>query len=130
MDRLQNDLQQFICLLLKNTIFDHRKNPYEGVGSLKLFGTKKYIEYGIGKEEKKLCSHFENTPGKALIIGCSAGRESLYLARKGWKVTGIDYIKYLISIAKIFTQKMGFDIDYRVLDIKKIDSNSFPQFLI
>ncbi|WP_051574200.1 bifunctional 2-polyprenyl-6-hydroxyphenol methylase/3-demethylubiquinol 3-O-methyltransferase UbiG [Mycobacterium sp. URHB0044] len=39
-------------------------------------------------------------PGHALDLGCGAGRNTLYLARRGWQVTGIDMISHAVAIAR------------------------------
>ena len=39
-------------------------------------------------------------PGRALDLGCGAGRNSLYLARQGWEVTGIDMLGLAIEKAR------------------------------
>jgi SAM-dependent methyltransferase len=36
-------------------------------------------------------------PGRALDLGCGAGRNTLYLARRGWDATGIDMIARAID---------------------------------
>ena len=120
------DLNQFFNIFVMDTAFERKtRNPYDNIGSLKLFGTRKYIEEGFWPEEKLLYSSIGDKPGKALVIGCSAGRETIYLARKGWEVLGIDFIETLINIARNFAQEEGLKIEYRVFDIVKIDKNSF-----
>jgi len=39
-------------------------------------------------------------PGRALDLGCGAGRNTLYLARHGWNVTGIDMIGRAVDKAR------------------------------
>ncbi len=39
-------------------------------------------------------------PGRALDLGCGAGRNAIYLARHGWEVTGIDMIGHAITAAR------------------------------
>lgn len=38
--------------------------------------------------------------GRALDIGCGTGTQSLYLARQGWKVTGIDFVGKALRVAQ------------------------------
>jgi SAM-dependent methyltransferase len=39
-------------------------------------------------------------PGRALDLGCGAGRNTRYLARRGWDATGIDMISRAIETAR------------------------------
>ncbi len=39
-------------------------------------------------------------PGKALDLGCGPGRTSLYLAQRGWRCDGIDFVPEAIALAQ------------------------------
>ena len=38
-------------------------------------------------------------PGRALDLGCGAGRACIYLARAGWRVDGVDFVPEAIDLA-------------------------------
>lgn len=50
-------------------------------------------------------------PGTALDIGMGNGRNAIYLARKGWKVTGIDVSKEAVRQAQTEAAKLGTSVD-------------------
>lgn len=39
-------------------------------------------------------------PGRALDLGCGTGTETIYLAKHGWDVTGVDMVPRALSIAR------------------------------
>ncbi len=53
-------------------------------------------------------------PGEALDIGMGNGRNAIYLARKGWKVTGIDISKEAVKLAEAEARKLGAPIEAKV----------------
>jgi SAM-dependent methyltransferase len=40
-----------------------------------------------------------SAPGRALDLGCGTGTDSIYLARHGWDVTGVDMVPKALAIA-------------------------------
>jgi ubiquinone/menaquinone biosynthesis C-methylase UbiE len=55
-------------------------------------------------------------PGTALDLGCGTGAKSIYLAKKGFKVTGIDISKTAINYAKENAKKAKVKVDFIVAD--------------
>jgi len=60
-------------------------------------------------------------PGKALDLGSGEGRNTLFLAQKGWKVTALDVSDVGIAHTKELAAKRDVEIDARVQDIDTFD---------
>ncbi|MGJ5814281.1 class I SAM-dependent methyltransferase [Paludibaculum fermentans] len=60
-------------------------------------------------------------PGSALDVGMGNGRNSIYLARKGWKVTGIDISPAAVKQASQEAAKLKVEFDARAGDIERMD---------
>lgn len=60
-------------------------------------------------------------PGKALDIAMGQGRNVLYLASRGWKVTGVDISEEGIRLAKEKAAKQKLTFEAVVSDIEKYD---------
>jgi SAM-dependent methyltransferase len=63
----------------------------------------------------------QSQPGRALDLGCGAGRNTLYLARRGWDVLGIDMIGRAVGIAR--SRAVGDAANARFLqgDVTQLD---------
>lgn len=60
-------------------------------------------------------------PGRALDIGMGQGRNSLFLARLGWDVTGVDISDKGIEIARKEAARLGLKPNYVVSDFTIFD---------
>lgn len=59
--------------------------------------------------------------GRALDLACGAGRHTLLLAGRGWRVTALDASRVGIEITRERAQKSGLEIDARVADLERED---------
>jgi len=56
-------------------------------------------------------------PGRALDLGCGTGRNSLWLARHGWRVTGVDASSVGLSMALQSARESGVDLEVVEADL-------------
>ncbi len=50
-------------------------------------------------------------PGRALDVGCGTGVSSVYLARHGWLVTGVDWVEAALERARERARRAGLPAD-------------------
>lgn len=62
------------------------------------------------------------TGGKALDIACGTGNYSFYLAKHGFIVTGIDFSKKALDIAKSNNKKLNLAVTFKLVDVTKIST--------
>jgi len=92
------------------------------------FNSAEYLNvYGHrdDKDAKKLLEliiRYSNLPdnGWVLDAACGAGRHSIYLASKGYRVVGFDLSKTLLKKAKQDAEKKSVSIDLLCADLRKI----------
>jgi cyclopropane fatty-acyl-phospholipid synthase-like methyltransferase len=59
--------------------------------------------------------------GRALDLGCGTGRNSVYLARHGWNVTGVDLVEHAITQARARAVAEGMPVRFVHGDITRLD---------
>jgi SAM-dependent methyltransferase len=59
--------------------------------------------------------------GAALDAGMGNGRNAIYLARKGWKVTGVDLSEAAVRRAREEAARLKVEFDARVGDVEKME---------
>lgn len=57
------------------------------------------------------------TPGRALDLGCGAGTFSLWLAARGYQVTGLDFMPQAVRIAGERVREAGLDVTVAQADV-------------
>jgi SAM-dependent methyltransferase len=65
-------------------------------------------------------------PGRALDLGCGTGTNSLFLAERGWQVTGIDFVPAAIGCAREKASAAHLSVDFHVADVTRLDFLELP----
>ena len=55
--------------------------------------------------------------GRALDVACGEGRNALWLATKGWKVTAVDFSAEGIATGRRRAEEIGVSVDWVVADV-------------
>jgi SAM-dependent methyltransferase len=58
--------------------------------------------------------------GRALDVGCGTGTQSVYLARNGWEVTGVDAVPRPLQRARARAQAAGVNVDWVLADVARL----------
>ena len=56
-------------------------------------------------------------PGRALDVACGEGRNALWLASLGWRVTGVDFSDVALAKARRVSDERGLDVDWVSADL-------------
>ncbi|HET8529592.1 MAG TPA: class I SAM-dependent methyltransferase [Methylomirabilota bacterium] len=51
-------------------------------------------------------------PGRALDVACGAGRNAVWLARRGWRVTGVDFSDVALRAARELAASSGVEVEW------------------
>ena len=69
-------------------------------------------------------------PGKALDLGCGTGTNAIFLARNGWKTTGVDFVGGAIRQARRKARQAGTPVVFRQGDVSRLPELDGPFDLV
>ena len=61
----------------------------------------------------------ELEPGVAVDLACGNGRNAVWLARRGWRVTGVDISTVALEQARVRGAGMDVDVDWQHADVRE-----------
>jgi SAM-dependent methyltransferase len=56
-------------------------------------------------------------PGRALDLACGEGRNAVWLAERGWRVTGVDFSDVALGKAEQLASSRGVEVDWVLADV-------------
>ena len=93
------------------------EHPYEDRYKRVYAAGARFWETPIPTEELvNFLDEWKPIRGKVVEFGCGEGRDSIFLARSGYDVTGIDIAPSAIDRARIWAREEDVEIDFRVGD--------------
>jgi len=60
------------------------------------------------------------TPGRALDLGCGTGTTSVYMASKGWQVTGVDFVPRAIRASRAKATAARLSVAFLAGDVTRL----------
>ncbi len=83
----------------------------------------KLFDRGLEEWEEDLFRRVVPPGGRLLIVGCSAGREAVPLAKRGFRVVGIDPVPALIEAARRHAEPHGVEVTFEVKSAGDLDGS-------
>jgi len=74
----------------------------------------------VAVELKKAVESGKIKPGRAVVLGCGAGTNSIYLASKGFDVTAMDVAPTALAIAKARADKAKVKVNWVLADVTAV----------
>lgn len=66
----------------------------------------------------------ELAPGRALDLACGEGRNAVWLAERGWRVTGVDFSDVALGKAADLAAGRGVEVDWVVADLLEYEPDT------
>jgi SAM-dependent methyltransferase len=87
------------------------------------------VDYGPAEKTRAEVDALEpllalGTPARVLDAPCGTGRHSLELARRGHRVTGIDFNPRVLEVGREQARAGGLDIDFQQADLRQLEFES------
>jgi SAM-dependent methyltransferase len=61
-------------------------------------------------------------PGRALDVGCGTGTQAVYLAKHGWRVTGVDAVERALAQARRRSDENGVEVRWVTGDVASLST--------
>ncbi|HVC75160.1 MAG TPA: class I SAM-dependent methyltransferase [Candidatus Micrarchaeaceae archaeon] len=75
------------------------------------------LVWGAGPNRFLVSEVADLTPGRALDLGCGEGRNAIWLAERGWRVSGVDFSEAGLDKARRLAVERGVEVTWVRADL-------------
>lgn len=119
---LGNVIQSLAVVVMKpDDLVEFSRQTYARPGSIASFSQTDLVLSGFNEIEENFLKKIPARHGKILIVGVGGGREAIPLARMGFEITGLDFVRSMAETARKNVASRGLKIEVRVQDISEIN---------
>lgn len=120
--QLGSFVQSLAVVVMKHDdLIEFSRQTYANPINLESWAEDGFVDSGLTANELDLLSEVPTTTGNLLLLGVGGGREAIPLARKGFRVTGVDFVAALVARAKENASRRGVQIEGLVQEISRLD---------
>jgi SAM-dependent methyltransferase len=120
--RLSRFIQSLpVMVMNSDELVEFSRHSYAKPQDVDSWSEDQLVDSGLEPDELDLLKDLPFSSGKLLLLGVGGGREAIYLARKGFDITGVDYVPEMVARAKDNAARRGIQMDGLVQEISKLD---------
>ena len=113
-----------VFLMRPKDLIDFTQTSYARPNAVKGWSDNQFVEAGLTDDEDHLLERMPFKEGRLLLLGVGGGREAIPLAKKGFEVTGVDFVPEMVAQAKANARNHKVEIRGVVQDISKLEVTS------
>jgi len=110
-----------IVVMRPRDLVEFTRKTYSRPEDVRSWSRKDLVELGLNPAEEDLLKRLPIQEGRLLIMGVGGGREAIELARRGFEVTGIDFVPEMVESSLENARESGLEIHGLVQDINTLD---------
>ena len=110
-----------VVVMRPRDLIEFTRQTYSEPEDIQSWSKKNLVDLGLNPDEKDLLKRLPVQAGRLLILGVGGGREAIELAKRGFEVTGIDFVSAMVDNAVNNAFKRGVEIKGSVQDINALN---------
>jgi len=120
--RLGRFVQSLAVMVMKpDDLVEFSRLTYSKPKNVESWSRNRLLDSGLSSDEMVLLEKVPNEGGRLLVLGTGGGREAIHLAKKGFDVTGVDFVPGMIEKTIKNAAERGLSISGFVQEVSKLE---------
>lgn len=109
-----------IFLMRPEDVTEFTRGTYSRPNLVETWSRPEYVDVGLDSDEIALLEKMPVRTGRLLLLGLGGGREAISFAKRGFTVTGVDFVTEMVAQAKANARRHHVKIEGLVQDFSNL----------